>query len=115
VEGHISPKSMETLSRGVWRTDGGVHREGKGGRSHVKLVKRSRDMTVLDITIREGKNSQLRRMLARLGHKVRDLTRVKMGPLSLEGLSVGQFRNLTGREVAQLRGASMSGRATDGE
>jgi 23S rRNA pseudouridine2605 synthase len=106
VDGYITPKTMETFSRGVWLTDGGVKREGKRSRSHVKVVKRGRDVTVLDITIREGRNSQVRRMLAKLGHKVRDLTRVGMGPLSLQGLSVGQFRNLTGKEVAQLRAVS---------
>ena len=69
----------------------------------MKIVTRAcGDMTVLDITIREGKNSQVRRMFARLGHKVRDLTRVRMGPLTLEGLSVGAYRNLSPREVAQF-------------
>lgn len=103
VDGYITPKTMSAISRGVWKTDGGVNREGKGGRSHVKIVKRARDITVLDITLREGRNAQVRRMLARLGHKVKDLTRVEMGPLNLQGLSVGQFRNLTGREIAQLK------------
>jgi hypothetical protein len=57
---------------------------------------------VLDISIREGRNRQVRRVLAKLGHKVRDLTRIKLGPLDLKGLAPGQFRALTPREVRDL-------------
>ena len=42
-------------------------------------------------------------MLAKLGHKVRDLMRIRMGPLTLEGLPSGHFRELSDREVKQLR------------
>ncbi|HEX2972979.1 MAG TPA: hypothetical protein VHP11_11640, partial [Tepidisphaeraceae bacterium] len=55
------------------------------------------------IVIREGRNRQVRRMLAALGHKVRDLTRIRMGPLTLEGLAPGQFRELSARELKELR------------
>jgi 16S rRNA U516 pseudouridylate synthase RsuA-like enzyme len=58
---------------------------------------------VLEISIREGRNRQVRRMLAKLGHKVRDLMRVKMGPLTLHRLAPGQFRPLTPREVKELK------------
>jgi hypothetical protein len=42
-------------------------------------------------------------MMAKLGHKVRDLTRIKMGPLTLEGLKPGAVRPLSHREVNALR------------
>ena len=42
-------------------------------------------------------------MLAKIGHKVRDLTRTRIGPLTLEGLGIGKFRPLTAREVRGLR------------
>jgi 16S rRNA U516 pseudouridylate synthase RsuA-like enzyme len=42
-------------------------------------------------------------MLAHVGHKVRDLTRVRMGPLTLHGLEPGDFRALTPREVKALK------------
>ena len=45
----------------------------------------------------------LRRMLAHMGHKVRDLTRVRLGPLTLDGLSAGQSRTLTSKEIRQLK------------
>ncbi len=42
-------------------------------------------------------------MLAKIGNKVRELTRVKLGPLTLHGLGPGQFRELTSREIRELR------------
>ena len=104
VDGLMTPKVVQELEKGIWMAD----KSGKGfktGRSHVKIAKRSRDRSVLEITIREGRNRQVRRMLAALGHKVRDLTRIRMGPLKLEGLAPGQFRHLSPRELSQLRKA----------
>jgi 23S rRNA pseudouridine2605 synthase len=94
---------MESLSRAVWLSDVDKKAGSGAGRSRLKLVKRSRDLTILEITIREGRNRQIRQMLARVGYKLRELTRIKMGPLTLEGLSTGQFRFLTPREIAKLQ------------
>jgi 16S rRNA U516 pseudouridylate synthase RsuA-like enzyme len=74
----------------------------------VKIVKRGGDKSQLELTLREGRNRQVRRMLARLGHKVRDLTRIKMGPLTLKGLGPGEFRPLTSRELRELRDMAQS-------
>jgi 23S rRNA pseudouridine2605 synthase len=104
VDGYITPQATQELEKGVWMAD----KSGQGfktGRSHVKIARRSRDRSVLEITIREGRNRQVRRMLARLGHKIRDLTRIRMGPLTLDGLSPGQFRPLSPRELRELRRA----------
>jgi 23S rRNA pseudouridine2605 synthase len=81
------------------RGGGGV----KTGPSQLKIVNRSDIATVLDITIRDVGNRQIRQMLTKVGHKLRDLTRIRMGTLTLHGLSPGQFRHLTSREVSQLR------------
>ena len=103
VEGYLKPESAQMLEKGVWLADPKTGRGFKTGRCHIKIVKRSRDMTIMDITIREGRNRQVRRMLAKLGNKVRDLTRVKMGPLSLDRLRPGEFRHLTPKEVNDLK------------
>ena len=106
VDGYVPPGVVEELQRGIWLAD---PKSGKGfrtGRSRIKIVKRMRDKSVLEITIREGRNRQIRRMLAKLGHKVRDLTRVRMGPLTLHGLEPGEVRMLTPREVKELKGFS---------
>ena len=102
VDGFVHPRTVQELEKGIWLAD----KSGEGfktGRSHIHIARRSRDKSVLEITIREGRNRQVRRMLARLGHKVRDLTRIRMGPLTLHGLAPGQFRPLTRREIEQLR------------
>lgn len=102
VDGYVNPAQLEELEKGIWLAD----REGKGfktGRSRIKVVHRERTKSVLEITIREGRNRQVRRMLARIGHKVKDLMRIKMGPLTLDKLPPGQFRPLTKREIRQLQ------------
>jgi 23S rRNA pseudouridine2605 synthase len=117
VDGYIQAETLGELEKGMWLADKG----GKGfktGRSHIRIAHRSRESTVLEITIREGRNRQVRRMLAKLGHKVRDLMRVKMGPLTLHGLAPGQFRALTPREVRELKAlgqAKVKQRAGKGE
>ena len=103
VDGYVDAAAVQGLEKGIWLADRHSGKGFKTGRSHIKVAKRSRERSVLEITIREGRNRQVRRMLAALGHKVRDLTRIRMGPLTIEGLAPGRFRPLTGREVKQLR------------
>jgi len=104
VDGFIKPLDVQELEKGVWLSDakkGGY----KTGRSRIRIVKRGRERSILEITIRETRNPQVRRMLAKIGHKVRELTRIKMGPLELHGLEPGEFRELTQRELRSLRAA----------
>ena len=103
VDGFIPPRVIEELSAGVWLADPKSGKGFKTGRSRVKVVKRTRDKSVLEITIREGRNRMVRRMLAKMGHKVRDLTRVRIGPLTLHGLDPGDVRTLTPREIKALK------------
>jgi 23S rRNA pseudouridine2605 synthase len=101
VDGYVHGDTLDELKRGIWLAD--PHKGGfKTGRTQLSIVSRSRHKTILEITIREGRNRQVRRMLAKVGHKVRDLTRIRMGPLTLKGLSPGQSRPLHPREVQAL-------------
>jgi 23S rRNA pseudouridine2605 synthase len=59
----------------------------------------------IELTIHEGRNRQVRRMCAAVGHPVRELVRVRFGPLGLNGLGVGEHRRLTQRESGLLRRA----------
>ena len=77
--------------------------EGKATASGVVVVHRSRQSSVLMITLREGRNRQVRRMLAHFNHPVKTLKRVQIGPLDIKGLPVGACRRLTARELAALR------------
>lgn len=58
--------------------------------------------TILDITLYEGRNRQVRRMLEAVGHPVRELTRIAFGNLRLKGLLPGTFRKLRPDEVQSL-------------
>ncbi len=103
VDGYVPENVLHDLKNGVWLAD--PHR-GKGfktGRSHINISHRSRHQTILEISIREGRNRMVRRMLAGVGHKVRDLMRIKMGTLTLHKLAPGDFRMLTSREVRDLK------------
>jgi 23S rRNA pseudouridine2605 synthase len=103
VDGEVQPRTLQELEKGVWLPDPRGGRGVRSGRSHVRIVKKGRDKSVLEITMREGRDAQVRRVLAKIGHKVRDLMRVRMGPLTLHGLGPGQVRALTPREVRELR------------
>lgn len=96
VSGRITAEETEKLTRGVWLS------EGRTCRTRVRVLHRGNARSQLEITLREGRNRQVRRILARLGHKVRRLTRVRLGPLTLRGLGPGRFRALTRAELAGL-------------
>lgn len=74
-----------------------------------RLVDRARgDWSVLSITLREGQNREIRRVLARVGLKVRELERVAIGPLKASELKPGQCKLLGKRDVDRLRAATLS-------
>lgn len=74
-----------------------------------RLVDRNRgDRTLLSVTLREGQNREIRRMLARVGLKVRELERVAIGPLRAPDLKHGQVKLLGKRDIEKLRAATLS-------
>ena len=85
--------------------------EGKVGVAAVRMKRAYKQSTILEINLREGKNREIRRMLAALGHKVQRLKRVGLGPLKLGKLPQGEARPLTQRELSALRaGAAGTGK-----
>lgn len=107
IDGRIGGEVIQQLMDGVWlaEKDGGKGFKVKA--SKVEFVKRLMDKSVIDITLEEGRNRQIRRMLARVGHKVRTLTRTRFGPLDLNKMKLkpGESRLLTPRELEMLRRA----------
>jgi len=82
----------------------GVHlMEGIAKVKDVQIRKRNKGATELSMILDEGKNREIRRMLAKLGHKVVRLVRVAIGPLKLGDLPAGAHRRLTVQEVAELK------------
>jgi 23S rRNA pseudouridine2605 synthase len=97
VAGLPERETLDKLIEGVWLSD------GKARAKRVRITGRRGEATMIELVLAEGKNREVRRMLAKLGHKVMTLQRVAVGPVSLKGLKVGDYRHLTGREVDQLR------------
>ena len=96
IDGRLDGEQIQKLRRGIWLS------EGKVRASLVKVLKRSRNRSLVEITLREGRNRQVRRMLAKLGHKVRKLSRIRIGPLTLRGLKPAQYRALRPQELQKL-------------
>lgn len=103
VGGRVDDAEVERLEKGIF-LPGRDEREGaRTTRSRLVVLKRDAGRTLLYMELREGRNRQIRRMLATLGHPVRKLRRVRMGPLQLKGLQAGQWRELTAKELSLLR------------
>lgn len=96
VKGTVRGETLDKLRRGVWM---GCE---KATIERIKILKRGPKISMLEITLREGRNRQIRRMLARVGHPVIQLTRHKIGRLSIRGLGPKRFRPLTPTEVKGL-------------
>ncbi len=99
VAGHPSPADLRRLIQGVYLAEGRVRAKD------VKRLKKQGDSCWLRIVLSEGKNREIRRMLARLGHKVMTLRRIAIGPVHLGKLPLGRARRLTRQEVESLRQA----------
>jgi pseudouridine synthase len=96
VNGHPSEETLEAWQRGV-NLDG-----KRTAPAQVEGVRRVGDSTLLRIVMREGRKRQIRRVAALLGHPVRELKRLRMGPLDLRLLESGQWRYLTPKEIRGL-------------
>jgi 23S rRNA pseudouridine2605 synthase len=96
----LSDAQLQQLANGVELSDGPTRP------AVVTRVRDSEKYSFLEITLTEGRNRQVRRMLEAIGSKVLKLVRVSLGPLTLEGLQIGQWRELSASEVVKLRNAS---------
>lgn len=85
----------------------GVHlAEGFAKATRAKVIKKYRDASEVEIVLDEGRNREVRRLLASINHKVLQLKRIAIGPLQLGAMTPGQWRRLTGEELASLRKAT---------
>jgi 23S rRNA pseudouridine2605 synthase len=91
----------------------GVRVEGERLRVDSVRVLEADKHAWLELTLHEGKQHEVRRLLEAVGHPVSKLRRVAFGPLTTRGLEPGEFRHLTPQELKSLRrvGASGGGRA----
>ncbi len=97
VVGRPEREVLDKLRRGVHLAEGVAKVEDVRVESHQK------DSTWLEIILREGMNREIRRLLARVGHKVLRLVRVSVGPVRLGKLPPGTVRPLLQEEVHALK------------
>lgn len=96
VRGKVDPQQIKRLAAGLELEDGPVTG------ATVRLLKADQNNDWLSITIREGRNRQVRRMCAAVGLFVVRLRRIRYGNLTLGGLKPGEYRLLTAEEAASL-------------
>ena len=89
----VGERALRTLREGVELDD------GRTAPAKVRQVKPG----VLELTIHEGRNHQVKRMCEAVGHRVRTLQRIRFGPLRLDDLPEGAHRRLRAAEVEHLR------------
>jgi 23S rRNA pseudouridine2605 synthase len=77
--------------------------------AEVEVAEQRADGVWLRMILREGRKRQIRRMLDAVGHPVRELIRVRIGPLRLGKLAVGEARRLTADECRRLREVAVAG------
>lgn len=97
VAGKPTPADLQKLLDGVWLSDGKVRAR------NVRRLKPQGNSTWLRVVLTEGKNREIRRMLAQLGHKVMKLRRVAIGPVKLDKLPRGKARRASEPELVELR------------
>lgn len=99
VAGDVDPRQITLFQTGVMLDDG-ITRPAE-----TKIVSQGKDQTILEVTLHEGRNRQIRRMCEAVGLGLLDLQRISFGPLRLDGLKLGTYRNLTKEEIHSLKRA----------
>lgn len=100
IRGRMETEDIEKIKQGVWLS------EGKTERAAIKVLRKTNEDTLLEISIRQGLNRQVRRTFAHLGYKVKALKRTQIGNIVLKGLAVGAHQKLTAAQIAYLKKAT---------
>ncbi|MEY2746492.1 MAG: Ribosomal large subunit pseudouridine synthase [Planctomycetota bacterium] len=104
VAGKIDDEALTKIREGVRLS------EGRTSGARIVVESRRNDSSQLEVTIQEGMNREIRRAFAKVGYKVVDLERVRIGSLTSRGLKTGRWRELVRAEVdALLAGAPAEG------
>lgn len=96
VSGELFPRIRKQLLEGVTLEDGPVTVSG------ARIVQATQKKSIIELTIHEGRNRIVRRLLDQVGHPVTRLTRTRIGPVKLGTLKAGELRELTVDELGEL-------------
>nr|WP_106913134.1 pseudouridine synthase [Staphylococcus pasteuri] len=105
LKGYLMREEVKALEKGIELEDGFT----QPAQVKVKNQDKDKNTTLVEITISEGRNRQVRRMFEHFGHQVSKLTRIQFGPLDLKGLNAGEGRVLTPHEVKTIRHLAENG------
>ncbi len=94
VHGSPSPNDLKRIREGTE-----IGRGEKTGPARVKILRQDPGSTLLEITLTEGKNREIRRIFDSLGQPVKKLTRIHFGPFHLGSLKPGEYRFLEPKSV----------------
>jgi len=108
VAGNVQAETLRQMHQGIYIAEGLVKVEGG------RILKARSRATEMEITLKEGKNREIRRILARLGHKVQTLKRIAIGTLKLGEMPTGAYRRLTVEEIRKLK-SSVDGTLVSGD
>ena len=97
VTGKFTEEALAQLKKGIWLSD------GKAVAKDAKIIKADTKESIIEITLVTGLNRQIKRMLAKLGFKVKMLMRTHIGKLTTKGLGPGQWRKMDDWEVTYLK------------
>jgi len=100
LRGKIESAAVKRAEAGVWLSD------GKTAPARIRVRHRTRDHSIVEVTLTEGRNRELRRVFAKVGHPVLALCRTRIGNLTLKGLGPGQWRKLSAKEIRELKAMS---------
>ncbi len=109
VKGVPPEEQVERLRRGVRLEDG-----ARTAPAEIRKTDETKTNAWFEVVLREGRNQQIRRMFDLIGHSVIKLRRVRVGPVTSEGILVGQWRHLTPAEVKRLKGEGGGAKSAKG-
>lgn len=95
-EGYLDNKAIKRLDKGLTLDDGFIKAD------RTKLISRTPTRSLIQITLHSGRNRVVRRMFDSIGHPVRHLVRISIGPVNVGQLPVGETRELSHEELGQL-------------
>ncbi|MCI0543312.1 MAG: rRNA pseudouridine synthase [Actinobacteria bacterium] len=101
VEGKVSPATLRRLREGVPLEDGPAQPVA------IRVVETGRNESLVEVVMGEGRNREVRRMMAVVGHEVSSLVRTAIGPIRDPGLKPGQSRRLRPDETRRLLSETM--------
>ncbi len=99
VEGIVNPRTIGKLRRGVMVN----HKPTAPAEAHILSTDAEKKTSVVQLTIHEGRYHQVKKMFEAIGHPVKKLSREKYAFLDLSSLMAGQYRELSGEEIRQLK------------